>query len=55
MHFDTRVVFIDVFVEVGFDDAIVVDAKSFAESILCNFEPAIDVASEGRGKIESDG
>ena len=36
MHFDTRVVSIDVFVEVGFDDAVVVDAKSLAEGLGIN-------------------
>ena len=54
-HLDSRVVFIDVFVEVGFDDAVVVDAESLTEGILRDFEPAIDVSSQGRGKIESDG
>ena len=55
MHFDARVVLIDVFVEVGFDYAVVVDAESLTEGILRDLEPAIDVPSEGRGKIESDG
>jgi hypothetical protein len=45
MHFDTRVVFIDVFVEVGFDDAVVVDAKSLTDGILRDFEAAIYVSS----------
>ena len=54
MHFDAGVIFIDVFVEVGFDDAVVVDAEPFTESILRDLEPAIDIASEGRGKIEPD-
>jgi hypothetical protein len=55
MHFDARVIFIDMFVEVGFDDAVVVDAESLTEGILRDLEPAIDVSSEGRSKIESDG
>ena len=55
MHFDARVVLIDVFVEVGFDDSVVVDAESLAEGILRDLEPAIDVSSQGRGKIEPDG
>ena len=54
LHFDARVVSIDVFVEVGFDDAVVVDAEPLAEGILCNLEPAVDVSSQGRGKIEPD-
>ena len=45
MHFDARVVLIDVFVEVGFDDAVVVDAESLTEGILRDLEPAIDVSS----------
>jgi hypothetical protein len=44
-HFDARVVLIDVFVEVGFDDAVVVDAESLTEGILRDLEPAIDVSS----------
>ncbi len=55
MYFDARVVLVDVFVEVGFDDAVVVDAESFTEGILRNLEPAIHVSPQGRGKIESDG
>ena len=45
MHFDARVVLIDVFVEVSFDDTVVVDAESFTEGILRDLEPAIDVSS----------
>ena len=44
-HFDARVVLIDVFVEVSFDDAVVVDAESLTEGILRDLEPAIDVSS----------
>jgi len=45
VYFDARVMLIDVFVEVGFDDAVVVDAKSLTEGILRDFEPTIDVSS----------
>jgi hypothetical protein len=45
MHFDARVVFIEVFVQMGFDDAVVVDTESFTESILCDLESAIDIPS----------
>ena len=55
MYFDARVVLVDVFVEVGFDDAVVVDAEPFAEGILRDLEPAIDISSQGRGEIEPDG
>lgn len=55
MHFDARVVLIDVFVEVGFDDAIVIDAESLTEGILRNLEPTVDVSSQGRGKVKADG
>jgi hypothetical protein len=44
IHFDARVVSIDVLVEVGFDDAVVIDAEPFTEGILRNLEPAIDVS-----------
>lgn len=55
MHFDARVVLINVFVEVGFDDAVVIDAESLTEGILRDLQPAIDVSSQGRGKVEPDG
>ena len=55
MHFDARIVLIDVFVEMGFDDTVVVDAESFTEGILRDLEPAVDVAPQGRGKIEANG
>lgn len=45
VYFDARVVLIDVFVEVGFDDAVVIDAESLTEGILRDLEPAIDVSS----------
>jgi len=44
MHFDARVVFIDMFVEVGFDDAVIVDAEPFTEGILRDLEPTVDVS-----------
>ena len=43
------------FIEMGFNNAIVVDAESLTEGILRNLEPAIDVSSQGRGKIEPNG
>ena len=55
MHFDGRVVLIDVFVEVGFDNAVVVDAETLTEGILRDLQPAIDVSSQGRGEVEADG
>ena len=55
MHFNARVVLIDVFGEVGFDDTVVIDAESLAEGILRDLEPAVDVSSQGRSKIEPDG
>ena len=45
MHFDARVVLIDVFVEVGFDDAVVIDAETLTEGILRDLQSAIDVSS----------
>jgi len=55
MDFDARVIFIDMFIEVGFDDPVVVDTESFTEGILCNLEPAIDISPESRSKVESNG
>lgn len=43
------------FVEVGFDDAIIVEAEAFAERILGDFKSAVDVSSEGRRKVKPDG
>jgi hypothetical protein len=47
MHFDARVVSIDVFVEVGFDDAVVIDAEALTEGILGDLESPIHVSSQG--------
>jgi len=44
MHLDTRVILIDEFVEVGFDDAVIVDAEPFTQGILRDLEPAVDVS-----------
>ncbi len=55
MHFDARIVFVDVFVEVGFDDAVIVEAEPIAEGVLRDLEPSIHVTAEARRKIESDG
>ena len=55
MYLNARVALIDVFVEVSFDDSVIVDAESLAEGILRDLEPAIDVSPQGRGKIEPDG
>jgi hypothetical protein len=38
-------VLIDVFVEVGFDDAVVIDAETLTEGILRDLQSAIDVSS----------
>lgn len=45
MHFDARIVLINVLIEVGFDDAVVVDAESLTEGILRDLESAVDVSS----------
>jgi hypothetical protein len=55
MHFDARVFLIDMFVEVGFDDAVVIDTEPLTEGILRNLEPAIYVSPQCRRKIEPDG
>ena len=44
MHFNAGVVLIDVFVEMGFNDAIVVDAESLTKGVLRDLEPTIDVS-----------
>jgi hypothetical protein len=45
MHFDAGVVLVKVLVEVDFNDAVIVDAESLTESILCDLESAVDVPS----------
>lgn len=52
---DARGRSIHILVEMSFDDAIVIDADSLAEGILCDFESAVDIAAERRGEIEVDG
>ncbi len=46
MYFDARVILVDVLVEVGFDDAVVVEAEPLAESVLRYLEPTIHVSSQ---------
>lgn len=45
MHFDAGVVFVNVLIEVSFNDTVIIDAESLTESILCDLESAIDVSS----------
>jgi hypothetical protein len=45
MYFNARVVFVYVLIEVSFNDAVIVDAESLTESILCDLESAVDVPS----------
>ncbi len=54
-NFDTRGGFVDLFVEMGFNNAIVVEAKPFAERILGDLEAAVEVTPQGGRKKESDG
>jgi hypothetical protein len=35
---------VDVFVEMRFDDAVVVHSEAFAQRILCNLQPPVHVA-----------
>ena len=46
-YFDARVVLIDVFIQVRFNDAVVVNPESLTEGILCNLESTIDVSPQG--------
>jgi hypothetical protein len=55
LHFDARVSPVNVFVEMRFDNPIVVQPETFAERILRNFQPPIHIASQGRREIEADG
>ena len=42
-YLDARVVLIDVFVEVSFDDSVVIDAESFAERILGDLQAPVNI------------
>ena len=43
--FNARIGFVDLFVQVGFNDAIVVQTKPFADRILGDLQTTIEVAS----------
>lgn len=43
--FHTRIGFVDLFIQMGFNDAIVVQAEPFADRILGDLQTAIEVAS----------
>jgi hypothetical protein len=43
--FYARIGFVDLFVQMGFNDAIVVQAKPFADRILGDFKTTVQVAS----------
>ncbi len=53
--FDARMCLVEIFVEMSFDDPIVVESQAFTERVLGDLEAAIHVASQGRGEEESDG
>jgi hypothetical protein len=46
---------VEILVEMGFDDPIVVQAEAFTERILGDLKAAIYIASQGRTEKESDG
>jgi len=50
--FHSRAVGIEVFVQMNFGDAVVVQANGLADGILRNFESAIQISPEGRFKIK---
>jgi len=53
--FNTGMEFVDLLIEMGFDDAVVIDPKTFTERILGDFESAVHIASQGSGEKEADG
>lgn len=53
--FDARVSLIEVLIQVGFDDSIVIETQAFAERVLGDLKPSIDIATQGRGEEEPDG
>jgi len=53
--FDAGMEFVDVFVQVGFDDPVVVEPESFADRVLGDFETAVHIAPQGSGEEKADG
>ena len=53
--FDARVGFVDVFVQMCLNDAIVVQAKPFANRVLGDLQASIEVTSQGGSEKESNG
>lgn len=54
-NMDAGIGSIDILVEMGFHNTIVIEADPFTEGVLGDFEPAIDIAAERRGEIKADG
>jgi len=52
VDFNARVGLVNVFVKVGFDDAVVIHAQPFAEGVLGNLEPPVDVSAQSRREIK---
>src|SRR5579859_6760662 len=52
LDIQVRVQRVDVFQQVNGDDAVIVDAQGLANGILCDLETAVQVAFEGRFKVE---
>ena len=52
LHVEVRMEGVNAFGEMDVYDAVIVDAQSYAEGIQSDFEPAVEVPSEGCGEIE---
>jgi hypothetical protein len=52
--FDAGIFAVDVFVQMRFDDAVVVQSQAFTECILRNLEASVHVSPKGGREVESD-
>jgi len=54
-HLNARIFPVNVFVQVRFDNAVIVESKAFAECILRNLQSPVYITSQCRREIKSDG
>ena len=52
--FDAGVCAVDVFVQMRFHDAVVVQSEALADCILSNLKPSVHVSPQGGREIEPD-
>jgi hypothetical protein len=53
-NFNPWIVAVNVFVEMRFDNPVVVQSETFAKRILRNLEPSIHIPPQGGRKVKAD-